>query len=320
MVVVLPWHDPIRVVEEAALLDNLLQGRRLRLGVGRGTAKLEFDGLGIDINSSRERFLEALAVVKKGLTEPVLEHRGKYFTIPPVQVRPQPRSRDLVDSMYMAWGSPASVSIAAENGLRPLVVPQKQWHMHVEEMVQYNRIRAEVGLDPAGPAVMLGVYVHEDPDVAERVGRLHMDHWTDSALRHYFPDPELLKDVKGYEQFNERAAKFAEERALGERAAHLERQLSGNFDELRRYLTDAHVWGTPDSVFEQLRERMHGIGGEEFVGVFKVGNMSYEVANESLNLFAERVLPRVKELETAAPPTVSLVWATDRVRPDSSLA
>ncbi|MBI5088494.1 MAG: LLM class flavin-dependent oxidoreductase [Actinobacteria bacterium] len=309
MVVVLPWHDPIRIVEEVAVLDHLLQGRRLRLGVGRGAAKLEFDGLGIDMSTSRERFLEALDVVRKGLTQPVLEHSGKYFQIPPVHVRPQPRHRDLVDDMYMAWGSPSSVAIAAEAGLRPLVVPQKEWRTHVDEMVEYNRIRAELGFAPASPSVLLGVYVHEDPDVAEREGRRYMDEWTDSALRHYrFADTEHLKDVKGYEYYNDLAAKFTAEGALQERTAHLERQLSGDagdMSEMRSYLTDSHVWGTPDSVFEQIRERIGGIGGEEIVGVFKCGTMSYDVANDSLNLFARTVLPRLQALPATAPVTAA---------------
>ena len=53
--------------------------------------------------------------------------------------------------MSMAWGSPASVAIAAEDGLRPLVVPQKQWQPHIDEMVQYNRIRAEAASNRRAP-------------------------------------------------------------------------------------------------------------------------------------------------------------------------
>ena len=43
MVVVLPWHDPMRVAEEVSMLDNLSDGR-LILGLGRGAGKVEFDG------------------------------------------------------------------------------------------------------------------------------------------------------------------------------------------------------------------------------------------------------------------------------------
>src|SRR3954466_8095104 len=67
MVIVLPWHDPVQVAEGAAMLDQFLGGRKLSLGFGRGAAKVEFDGLRIEMDSSRERFLEALEVVRKAL-------------------------------------------------------------------------------------------------------------------------------------------------------------------------------------------------------------------------------------------------------------
>ena len=43
MVVVLPWHDPMRVAEQVSMLDDLCDGR-LILGMGRGAGKVEFDG------------------------------------------------------------------------------------------------------------------------------------------------------------------------------------------------------------------------------------------------------------------------------------
>ena len=52
MVVVLPWHDPVRVAEEVSMLDNLSEGRMI-LGIGRGLAKVEFDGFRLDMSQSR---------------------------------------------------------------------------------------------------------------------------------------------------------------------------------------------------------------------------------------------------------------------------
>ena len=40
--VILPWHDPLRVAEQASVLDLLCNGR-LRLGFGRGLARREFE-------------------------------------------------------------------------------------------------------------------------------------------------------------------------------------------------------------------------------------------------------------------------------------
>ena len=97
MVVVLPWHDPIRVVEEASMLDNLLQGRQLRLGVGRGAAKLEFDGLGIEMDSSRERSLEALAVGRQGPPGAAAGAPAASTPDPARSDPSQPRNADIVD-------------------------------------------------------------------------------------------------------------------------------------------------------------------------------------------------------------------------------
>ena len=72
--------------------------------------------------------------------------------------------------MHMAWGSPSSVAVAADNGLKPLVIPQKEWLTHVEEMREYNRIMLSKGFDPGQPTVLLAVYVDEDPGKAASSG------------------------------------------------------------------------------------------------------------------------------------------------------
>ena len=45
MVVVLPWHDPMRVAEQVSMLDHLSDGRVI-LGIGRGLGRVEFEGFG----------------------------------------------------------------------------------------------------------------------------------------------------------------------------------------------------------------------------------------------------------------------------------
>jgi len=53
-VIVLPWHDPVRVAEQIAMVDILSRGRLL-VGFGRGAAKLEYDGFRIPMDEARER-------------------------------------------------------------------------------------------------------------------------------------------------------------------------------------------------------------------------------------------------------------------------
>ena len=60
MVVVLPWHDPIRVAEQIAMLDIMLDGRDLIIGFGRGLSRYEFERMRVPMDTSRERFRERL--------------------------------------------------------------------------------------------------------------------------------------------------------------------------------------------------------------------------------------------------------------------
>ena len=57
MVVVLPWHDPVRLTEEIVMLDHVSDGRVI-LGMGRGLGRIEFEGFQRDMGQSRERFIE----------------------------------------------------------------------------------------------------------------------------------------------------------------------------------------------------------------------------------------------------------------------
>jgi len=66
MVVVLPWHDPVRVAEEVSMLDNLSEGRMI-LGIGRGLAKVEFDGFRLDMSQSRARPAPVILSIAKNL-------------------------------------------------------------------------------------------------------------------------------------------------------------------------------------------------------------------------------------------------------------
>ena len=56
-VIVLPWHDPVRVAEQIALLDIMCGGRCL-FGFGRGAASTEYEGFRIPMDEARPRFNE----------------------------------------------------------------------------------------------------------------------------------------------------------------------------------------------------------------------------------------------------------------------
>jgi hypothetical protein len=81
MVIVLPWHDPLRVAEEISVLDNLSDGRMI-LGIGRGLCAFEFDGLRIPMEESRARFNESAALVLSEIEKGYIESKTGFYRIP----------------------------------------------------------------------------------------------------------------------------------------------------------------------------------------------------------------------------------------------
>ena len=84
--VILPWHDPLRVAENAAVLDLLSKGR-LRLGMGRGLARREFDAFRLSMDESRGRFDEAAPMIVEALKTGFMEGDGKYYKQPRIEIR-----------------------------------------------------------------------------------------------------------------------------------------------------------------------------------------------------------------------------------------
>jgi alkanesulfonate monooxygenase SsuD/methylene tetrahydromethanopterin reductase-like flavin-dependent oxidoreductase (luciferase family) len=294
-VVVLPWHDPIRVAESISMLDNLLQDRKLYVGLGRGTAQLEFDGFRVPRAESRARFAECLEVVRTALTETHFSYEGKYYQIPPIGLRPALRDRSVLDRFYMSWGSPESVPIAAASGLKPLIVPQKDWSRHQAEIEQFNALRVRDGMEAAHPIIMLAVYCAATDEEAEG-GQRYIEEWARGATRHYqFETDVQFGSVEGYEY----------------RAHNVELVKNMTREELeafRQKNAPGHVRGTPSQVFEQLRDKIHAVGAEELTVTMKFGTMPLEMAEKSVRLFAKEVLPALKALPIAEP-RVSLVNA-----------
>ncbi len=109
------FNHPIKVAEQAAVLDILSNGR-MDLGTGRSTTAQELDGFGVDYDRTREEVREALDVIVKAWTDEILEYNGKTIQIPPRRVVPKP-IQEPHPPMWMACVAPDSYEMAADRGL-----------------------------------------------------------------------------------------------------------------------------------------------------------------------------------------------------------
>ena len=87
-VLVTPWYEPLRLAEEIAQL-NLLTDQPLHLGLGRGTAKYEYDAFGVPMEESRQRFREVWEIVSTALAGGRFRYEGQHLSVPTrVELRP----------------------------------------------------------------------------------------------------------------------------------------------------------------------------------------------------------------------------------------
>jgi len=107
-VMVLPWHNPVILAEQAATLD-LMSGGRLDFGVGKGYRYSEFKGFAVPLEEADARFEEALEVILRAWTSAQrFSHRGRYWQFDDIVVEPPTRQRPH-PPIWMAAGSASSI-------------------------------------------------------------------------------------------------------------------------------------------------------------------------------------------------------------------
>src|SRR5579884_2817994 len=114
-VMVLPWHNPVLLAEQAATLD-LLSGGRLDFGIGKGYRYNEFAGFCIDMAEAEARFEEALHVLTRAFTaDAPFSHHGRYWRFDNIVVEP-PSAQKPHPPFWMGAGSASSVREVARRG------------------------------------------------------------------------------------------------------------------------------------------------------------------------------------------------------------
>ena len=119
-VVVLPWHNPVLVAEEAATLDLLSNGR-LDFGVGKGYRPYEFSGFCIPQDEATARFDEAIDVVRQAWTSKGrFSYDGTWWRYDNIVVEPAPIQQPH-PPFWLGAGSPESIRRAAREGYNLLL-------------------------------------------------------------------------------------------------------------------------------------------------------------------------------------------------------
>jgi alkanesulfonate monooxygenase SsuD/methylene tetrahydromethanopterin reductase-like flavin-dependent oxidoreductase (luciferase family) len=273
MVNVVPFHHPLRLAEEGAMLD-VLSGGRLEYGLGRGIDYQEVVALGMEYDELRPRFAEGAELIVKAWTQVDFEHRGAFYEVARATIYPRPIQQPH-PPIWVAAESPATIEWTADHGfgmatifLPPAEVKGKFAH--------YLETAARAGHDTDVASCMLvrNVYVAPTDEEAQADA--------DPALTHTLilfknasmpPDLSLLPDSYAFHREAFRA---------------LDEPPESFVDVIDAGLI---LCGSPETVREQLERQVSLIEARQLGLWFAFGSLPHGKVMRSLELFSREVMP-----------------------------
>ncbi|TMQ26337.1 MAG: LLM class flavin-dependent oxidoreductase [Candidatus Rokuibacteriota bacterium] len=277
---ILPFHDPIRLAEELAMVD-ILSGGRLDVGVGRGNRPVEFEGYRVPQIESRERFDETLAILIRAWTAERFSFEGRYFTIPEVRVIPKPLQQPH-PPLYTVCVSPDTIEATALRGLPMLnSILRGPVDQLVAQRDTYVKACKKAGRSEEETAALLkrwGVSRHiyvASSDAQARAEARDAEMWYQDALRRFLV-PDDIERVHPLLQPGFRT--------LAERMGHI------SWEQL---VAETLAVGSPDTVADKIAE-MQRLGVGEVLCWMNFGGLPQAHVRRSMELFAREVMPRFR--------------------------
>jgi alkanesulfonate monooxygenase SsuD/methylene tetrahydromethanopterin reductase-like flavin-dependent oxidoreductase (luciferase family) len=266
---VLPVYNPVRLLEELCMLDQLSHGR-LDLGIGRGASPHERQRFGVTPEEARPRYEEALQILVMGFTTGELNFHGRFYDYDGLKTRFRPYQHPYPPLWYPT-SNKESVPYIAAQGFNFVLSPRqwpsfddvcelmdlyrREWVVHHDDP---NRLNAHV----ASPFLGLSMHVHvaETDERARDQARPAFAAFHDNFTRRYFD----LGQVNRYPR-------------------------TIDFDKL---VDDRMILcGSPETVGRTLADLFERSGANYLAGSFMFGDLPFDRARRSIELFADEVMP-----------------------------
>ena len=266
MVYVLPVHEPLRLIEEICMLDQL-SGGRFELGVGRGSSPYEIAYFGVNHLTARAQFQEALEVIRTGLSNPRLSYDGKHYQyvdvpmiLAPVQKPHPPLWYGLVRPEGAVWAAQNKVNVLV-NGPVPRVKP-------LTDRYKQEWAKANAGAAMGKMGLSRHIYVADTDPEAQETAKQAYTSWFKS-------NDELW-------------------RAFGAESLHFPNSYEAAIE--RGQL----ICGSPDTVRTRLAKDVSESGVNYVVCRLAFGDIPVERVLHSVELMRAEVMPAFADSRQAA--------------------
>ena len=270
---VLPFHHPVRLAEEAAMVDLLSKGR-LNLGVGRGSADYEYGNFKIEFESRDDRFREVLDIILGLWTTEDFTYHGRYYQVDGITIAPRPLQKPHPPVHVAVSRTAASIDIAVARDMPILTT----YFTPVDDTLALMRLYSERCAASGKVSQMTEMpffrfmYLSEDEKEANE-----------------FPEKAItwVRDIGAYR----RTITHGDEINMD-----LEHWKKTREDEPRTYQAELenNYFCTPEQCIDRIAvlQSQHGIS--YFGANFAFGSMPHDKVMASMKLFADEVMPKFR--------------------------
>ena len=270
-VLVLPLYDPIRVLEEIAMVDLLSDGR-LQVGVGGGYQPFEFERFRLNLDDSAAMFMESLDVIEAGLTREEFAYDGAHYKIPPTRIAAKPVQTPMPPIYVAGMMSHDAVKrrVATQGWVPFLGNGTGPYDALAGVRADYDALYREHGRDPLTQQTALMTYFHCTEDRALAL---------DAAERSRYSSRVSLSLRLDYGEYDE-----------GPFMKDLPMPRDFTVEQVR----DNTLIGTPDEIAEKIAHAIAVVRPTHIALHNQPGDLPQDRVLASMELFAAKVLPQLE--------------------------
>lgn len=271
-VLVSPLHNPMRLAEDAAMLD-VVSGGRLDVGFGRGSGGYEYTGYGLDPAESAERFQDSIKIVQGLWTTPGFSYDSRFNKLDNINLVPPPVQQPHPPIYIAATRTPATLEFLVSTGHNLCIAVVQDTAAALDLCHRFVELSAAAGHNRPMAEIPFFryFYVAETEEAARRDTEARIN-WVADIM-------QWRRHIDSGSEVYQRMDDWRQQRA----------QLPESYDYLS---VNRAIIGTPDQCVAQIQAlQAHGI--DYFGCNFDFGGMSRDKVARSMELFSREVMPRL---------------------------